>query len=149
MPYRRKILTYLLLLLSYSAFSQNTRITVKLFKEGKQKISHKPLKVILICEDTITLDADKASFVMPDLISGNKYTIVLTQNRYRLILNDIYVGWNDKLPLWKIDIDYAPINKDEAYSIPKEYINKIRWRYTLERGNGTVLTWYGFKRPFS
>lgn len=149
MLFLKKVLVYVFLLGSYPTLSQSTKITVKLFKEDKEQISHKPLRIEVISCDTIRLDSDENSFLIADSLMGKQRTVVLMKGNLKLVFPGIYISWNNLLPQWIVKIDYAPINKDDYWSLPKQDIKRIKWRYTLEREDRTILSWHGFKKPFN
>lgn len=151
MAFLRKALISLLLLTNYSALSQSTRIAVKIFKEHNELVSRRPLKIELICDDdTTTLESNNDSFLIADILQSNQYTVVLTKGKLKLVFPNLYISWNELLPLWIVKIDYSPINENNDYwFIPKDDFKKVRWVYTLEREGRTRLSFYGFNKPFN
>ena len=139
-----RIFFSMILLLSYVALkAQLTAINLRVFEGGtilkdefKVKIHLNNRYYDLIYRDTILL--------IPDSLYGMNIDLEIVSSKYKLSFENLYISWNKEFLYWIINIDFPPFDKNKNWDIKKK-LKKIKWIFSIDRGNGTIIKYYGRK----
>jgi hypothetical protein len=100
----------------------------------------------LIDDKWINLTVKDSFLFIPSYLFGKKVNLQVTTSMNKLDFNNLIIGWNDKYLHWDIYLDFPPFNRNW---VVKGKLKRMKWVYAIERGNGTVITYYGRKKNHS
>ena len=139
----KTILLTILCTIYTSLIAQTTAINLSLYKE---KIRIKgSIKARVLSDGKFTILTTKDSLLyIPDSFLNRKLDLEITTNKYKLKFDSLYFYWREEYPFWKIDIDFFPFDKKKHWAV-KEKLKKVKWIFSIDRGNGTIIEYYGRK----
>ena len=86
------------------------------------------------------------SFILvPDFYSGKKLDMEILTSKYKIVMDNLVVGWDKQFLMWKLYLDFPPFKRLKPIDLPKTE-KKIKWLCTLKRGNGTNIMYYGYSK---
>ncbi len=97
--------------------------------------------------DTITVRIDKNSFFISDAtLPDSEIIVCFNYKNIKLTFNDVKINKTQQDMIWEIKIDKKPFEKQEYWYLKKK-LRKIKWLYTLDMGDGVVITEYRYTNP--
>lgn len=136
------IFSALVLCIFNTAISQTTTINLTLFKD-EILVNDSIQANVFIDNKRLNLIVNGRLLFIPDSLYGKKVNLVFSTNKYELNFYDLIIGWNKDYLYWSVYLDLPPFYKKWVVG---GKLRKKKWVYAIERGNGTVITYYGYKR---
>lgn len=144
-----KILSLTLLVFGYNqCYSSETfKVEVKFYIEDSLVLLNDNFNIYFITEgDTLISKISKDSFYIERTSIPDSCTILFRYKKLFLEYNNIKLDKSSIGKLWQFKLDIKPFDEQEYWYL-KEKLDKIKWIYTLDTGQGRVLTEYRFKKP--
>jgi hypothetical protein len=124
------------------------KVDIKFFIEDSVVVLNTNFNVYFLHGmDTITARIDKSSFFISDAtIPDSGIIVCFDYKNIKLTFNDVKINRKQQDVIWEIKIDKKPFEKQEYWYLKKK-LRKIKWLYTLNMGNGVVITEYRYTNP--
>jgi len=123
------------------------KVEVKFLIEDRLMELNDNFNIYFITEgDTLVPEISKNSFYLDRASIPDSCTILFRYNKLFLKYNNIKLDKSSIGKLWQFKLDIKPFDEQEYWYL-KEKMNRIKWIYTLDTGQGRILTEYRFKKP--
>lgn len=140
----KKLIIYLSLLASSSAFGQTSNINLKFEVDGHEEEYNNCKMSIIRNADTISVIADKNKLALPSGLLKSRATVIFYINRYVLKFDSIPITINNLSPQWTVGIDNKPFDK-KKHPVVKSW-KKVKILYYLHNDDGRTFTVDNYKK---
>ncbi len=136
------IIIILSLVLSLSSYAQEIPVEVVIWKDDKRCSCKKANISLKTSTKEVTVAFNGNRLLIPYLEQSEKGKLIFNINKAQFIFNDVNTNLRGTGEQWVLRVDYPPIDTPEYLGD-----KRVKWLYTLDPGNGALITEYRFTKP--
>lgn len=123
------------------------KVNIRLIIKDSEVVLNNDFRVYLLSGvDTVNTRVEKSSFyISNEAIPDSGVTICIDYKSFRLTFGNVIISKKRQEVKWEIKIVKKPFDKQEYWYIRKK-IKRIKWLYTLNMGDGGVITEYRYTK---